>query len=241
MRVHQVLSGVVLLTGVPGCFDHDRPNVDPCMTAYDADGFISVVGAQHQLCSFSVFPQNFRSKMPLDPDTVECGVIQASLGFQGVQPVGNDSFAISIAQAFFHLPKNSAVQRLHLEIESVVDAVGKETVHYLFDRARADSAHAMPLRVAPVAESECVVVHEEEQSINFGDGWNPALTITAHVPHVPHEMRALAVAIKARYDARIRKEGIRELTVDIHVMEPSCSLCDSQVYSFFYVKENHNL
>lgn len=241
MRTHHVLAAVLLLAGTTGCLDEDRWNADPCAVAYDRDGFIALVGGQYELSSWSVWPKNYRSKMPLDPDTVDCSVIRASLGFRGVQPVGTDSFAIAIARAFFHLPKNATVDRLDLELESMVDAVGTEQAHYLFDRALADTARGIPLSLSPVAESECVIVSEHVMTINLGFEQRPGLSITVRSPHASADMRALASSIKGRYDGRILEEGITELTIRIQVMQNSCSLCDGQVYTFFYVKENHNL
>ena len=57
MRAHHALAVVLLITG-NGCFENDRPNANPCATAYDADGFIALVSGQHQLSSYSVGPRN---------------------------------------------------------------------------------------------------------------------------------------------------------------------------------------
>lgn len=239
MRSWVLLISWFLIIAGCGHID-DRINPDPCATDFDGNGFIARIADRHALSTWSVRPRNYRSKMAMDPDTVDCGTIHASIGFSGHQEVGSDSFALSIARLFYEDQKNAGVSTLDLELVSLLDGIGRVQAHYVLGRSQLRGAEVAPPR-SRVDAVQCTVVSEHPVTISMGDVQRKGLALSAQVVQCATDMAAVAARIKSRYDARIQQEGISELTIDIRVVERTCSLCDELVYSYFFVRENNNL
>lgn len=242
MQVHSLFASAGFLFGLSGC-DFDGPfNADPCSLQYDRDRFISLIDEQNELRSWGVSPKNFRSKVPLDPDTVECDVIRAELGFRYDPPVQEDSFAIALAKTFYGLPKNSSVERLELQLKNSIEGVGGSAkASYVFGPNLSHPPAHVPSDKSSIEEGAYTIVSEQSMTIHRRGEERPGLTIVVQAERKWSNMSALAISIRGRYMARVRAEAIKEMKVDIDILKPSCSLCTSQEYSFWFIEENGNL
>ena len=153
-----------------GCDFEDHFNADPCASVYDKDGFIALVNEQNELWSWGVAPKNFSAKMPLDPDTVNCGVIGAFLAFRNGPPVQSDSFAMTLARTFYALPRNASVRKLELSLENTFSGKGKALAYYLFDRAQFEKTCAIGRPQLPDSVNSYSRVSEQPMVINHGNG-----------------------------------------------------------------------
>jgi hypothetical protein len=242
MRLFWFIASGGFLCGFLGCDFEDHFNANPCAALYDGDGFIALVNEKNELRSWGIAPRNFNAKMPLNPDTVDCGVIGAFLGFRNSPPVQSDSFAITLARAFYAVPRNASVKKLELSLENTISGKGSGLAHYVFDRAQLEKACSIERPKIPDSGNSYSLVSEQPMVINHGNGdTRRGISLTVMLERDQPDVYSLACSIKERYADRIHRDEIKEVHIEIRIKEPSCSLCSSQAYSFFFLEENGNL
>lgn len=238
MRYLVFIACAASLFSLNGCVLDDHFNVDPCASMYDGDGFIALVKEDNELWSWSVAPKNFRAKAPLDPDTVDCTLIHAFLGFRNTPFVKSDSFAISLARTFFGLPRNTSIKKLELKLENSISGKGGSSALYVFERAQIDGVTLPMCSQIEDLKNPYSVISERPMVISHGrDDTRRGISLTVLLERDQEDVHTIARSIREQYADRIQRDGIQELYVEIGIKEPSCSLCSSQTYSFFFLEE----
>jgi hypothetical protein len=238
MRSLVLIAYAVSLCSLNGCVLDDHFHADPCASVYDGDAFIALIREQNELWSWSVAPKNFRAKMPLDPDTVDCTIIHAYLGFRNTPSVQSDSFAISLARTFYDLPRNTSVRKLELKLENSVSGKGSSNAFYVFDRAQIEGITLPKRSQTGTLENPYSVISERPMVISHGHGdTRRGISLTVSLERDQEDVYPIARSIREQYADRVQRDSIKELSIEIQVEKPSCSLCASQTYSFFFLEE----
>jgi hypothetical protein len=103
------------------------------------------------------------------------------------------------------------------------------------------SKHYAPGRLIDPTEMKYEIKQEGPYTSYTATETDKGMKIVVNVKEDYERIQKLASTIKTQYDSIIKANNLSEFTIDLIIDSPSCKLCRSKTYNFFYDRRNNNM